>query len=121
MDRVKCIDIVKQLTDEATKQFGTLLREDGAKKDRLNACCVIIDKLIDKFNGVAATVDINDETTDIAISIVCDGFEIRDKNDEFYDLLRISKHFAVKAYEDSDDRIELLFTFDGIWIKNAIC
>lgn len=120
MDRIKCVDVVNMLLDEATEQFGVLVREDRSRRDKFNMNCEILDDIIERFDGISADVNIDDETMDITISIVCSEFEIGSSDDVFYQLLKNTKHFVVRAYDDADDRIEMEFVFDGIWVKNKV-
>ena len=115
MSFVKCFDAVTMVTDEATKQFGSLLREDQSKKDTLRVHCNIIDSLVEKFEGVSFEVEVDDTTTDITISLECGEFEIESGSDDFYKMLSSAKQISFNAIDE--DTIQINFKFGGIWGK----
>lgn len=117
MAAVKCFDVVTMVTDEATKQFGSLVTEDEEKKNILKSYCSIIDDIADRFNGVAFEVDVDDETADITISVVCLELEVG-SNDKFYKLMQHAKEFRVSVSKDGADCIQMDFVFDGIWVAS---
>lgn len=114
---IKCFDVATMVTDEATEQFGSLVREDREKKNFLKYCCSVIDDISERFNGVAFEVDVDDETTDITISLTCSEFELG-VDDRFYELLKSAKSFGVKVSEDDAECIKLDFVFGGIWVAS---
>lgn len=91
MGFVKCYDVVKMVTEEATKQFGVLLKVDEEKLHKLKSCCEMIDDLSKKFDGISYEVEVNDETTDITISLVFGEFETDKTTSSFYDLIKMAK------------------------------
>lgn len=116
MSFAKCFDVVKMVTDEATVQFGSLLRVDKEREDSLNLCCRMIDNIAKRFNGVSYEADVNDITTDITVSLVCDGFEIDNtSDDEFYVLAAQAKQLKFKQCDT--DALQMDFVFGGIWTK----
>ena len=112
---VRCFDVVNMVADEATSQFGSLLKVDEGKKKKLEGYCVLIDKAVESFDGESLEVDINDETTDITITLVCAEFETSSVTKWFYDLSNQAKAICIKAHDN--EHIEISFTFNGIWSK----
>lgn len=113
MSFVKCFEAVTMVTDEATKQFGSLLYEDADKKHELQEACEMIESLANQFGGVAYETEVDDETTEISISLTCAEFETDAASSKFYELLKRTKKVGFKAAEK--DKVEVTFTFDGIW------
>lgn len=113
MGFVKCFDAVTMVTDEATKQFSPLLQEDADKKRALQELCEMIESLADQFDGVAYETEVDDETTEISISLTCAEFETNAASSKFYELLQCAKKVGFRAVEE--DHIEMTFTFNGIW------
>lgn len=114
MSFVKCYDVAEMVVDEATSQFGSLLMVDEEKQKELIECCGMIDVLAEKFGGISYEVEVNDETTDITISLVCNEFEVDTTSDYFYELMRKTQKVGFKSYED--EQIQIDFIFSGIWV-----
>lgn len=112
---IKCFDIVKMVADEASDQFGSLLMVNIEKEEELKEICEMIDDVAEDFNGISYEVDINDETTDIIICLVCDEFETDSSNSVFLNLLNRTKKVGFKQAED--DKIQIEFVFNGIWSR----
>jgi len=115
MGFVKCFDAVTMVTDEATRQFGSLLREDEDKKQELKKSCDMIESLANQFDGIAYETKVNDETTEISIALTCSEFETDAKSSKFYELLGRAKKAKFRVAEEPDDCVEMTFVFDGIW------
>lgn len=116
---IKCFDVATLVTDEATDQFGSLVFEDPSKKARLKEFCESLDDVLLRFNGTSMNVSVDDETTEITISAVCDPFEVNDPKDKFHDMFRRSKRVTIQPDEDSDDMIQISFLMDGIWSRKV--
>lgn len=115
MNFVKCFDVVEMVTDEATEQFGSLLRVDVERRYRLKNYCEMVDSIAEQFGGASYEVKVDDETTDITISLVCDEFETDTMSSSFYKLARETKKMGFKAC--GEEQIQIDFTFDGIWVR----
>ena len=115
MSFAKCYDVAEMVIDEATSQFGSLLMVDKEKQEELIECCGMIDVLAEKFGGISYEVEVNDETTDITISLVCNEFEVGTTSDDFYGLMRKAKKVGFKSYEN--EQIQIDFIFSGIWVR----
>lgn len=116
MSFVKCFDIVEMVTDEATKQFGSLVQVNYEVKENLRHCCEMIDSFSQQFGGVSYEVDIDDNTMDITISVVCEEFETTLMSSKFSLLAENSKKISFLTAEE--DLIKVQFVFDGIWGKS---
>lgn len=115
MSFVKCYDVAKMVVDEATERFGTGWCVSDDDVSVLEARCKIIDDLARRFNGVSYEVNVDEENTDITISLVCDMFEITDKDDSFFTLVGQSKEFSIEPCDKDSIQLKLDFVFDGIW------
>lgn len=114
MSFIKCFDVVEMVTTEATEQFGKLLAESDEKKQWLKECCEKIDIIAEQFGGVSYETEVDDETMDITVSLVCGEFETDKSSTVFYGLMRDAKKVTFKS---CDDGIQINFIFDGIWNK----
>lgn len=117
MSFLKCYDVAKMVIDEATERFGAGYCVRGDDAAVLEARCGIIDNLARRFNGVSYEVDVDEETTDITISLICDMPDIVDSDDEFYVLVSQAKKFCVEPCAKDSIQLKLDFMFDGIWQK----
>ena len=115
MGFVKCYDVAEMVTEEATKQFGSLLKVDEEKRQELKECCRMIDTIAERFDGVSYEVEVDDETTDITVSLVCGEFEIDTTSDGFYELLSKAKKVGFRSYEK--EHLQIDFMFGGIWVR----
>ena len=115
---IKCFDVATLVTDEATKQFGSLVFEDASKKAKLEEFCEILDDVLLRFDGMSMKVSVDDETTEITVAVICDSFEVDDSKDKFHELFRRSNLVLLQADEDSDEMIQISFLMDGIWSRN---
>lgn len=115
MSFAKCYDVAEMVVDEATSQFGSLLKVDGERQHELKECCGMVDVLAEKFGGISYEVEVDDETTDITVSLVCGEFEVDTTSDDFYGLMRKAKRVGFKSYEK--EHLQIDFIFGGIWVR----
>lgn len=115
MGFVKCYDVVKMVTDEATKRFGTRYYVSDESERNLESKCKMIDNIAKRFDGESYEVNIDEETTDITISLICDEFEVEKSEEEFYELIEQAKQVLIKPCDPNSTQIQLDFVFDGIW------
>lgn len=115
MSFAKCYDVVEMVTEEATSQFGSLLKVDEERQRELRECCDLIDVLAEKFGGISYEVEVDDETTDITVSLVCGELEIDTSSDDFYGLMHKAKKVGFKSYEN--EQLQIDFIFGGIWVR----
>lgn len=115
MGFVKCYDVAEMVTEEATEQFGSLLKVDEEKQKELKECCEMVDSIAEKFGGISYEVKVDDETTEIIVSLVCEEFEVDTTSDDFYGLMRKAKKVGFKSYEK--EHLQIDFIFNGIWVR----
>lgn len=116
MSFIKCFDVVEMVTDEATDQFGSLVQVNEEAKNNLRHCCNMIDDFAQQFGGISYEVDVDDNTTDITVSVVCEEFETTIISSKFYLLVQSVKRMSFSTPEE--DLIKVQFVFDGIWDKS---
>lgn len=115
MESVRCYDVVKMVLDEATEQFGSLMRENEEERTMIENCCSIIDELSVKFGGVSYEAGVEDKTLEIIISLVCEEFETDAVSSGFCELFNHTK--KIKFSSENDEMIKIEFIFEGIWQK----
>lgn len=115
MGFIKCFDVVEMVTDEATKQFGRLFTESNEGKQWLKEYCKKVDTIAEQFNGVSYEVDVDDETMDITISLVCGEFETDKTSTAFHEVMQGAKKVAFKSGDSGEIQID--FILSGIWNK----
>lgn len=114
MAEIKCFDVVKMVTDEATNQFQPIFRIVKKNEEILKSYCEVIDQLAEQFNGAAFEAEVNRETMDIAVSLVCEEFIVDAKSG--LTLSRIAnkaKHMGFKVADD--EYVQVSFVFGSIW------
>ena len=115
MDSVKCYDVVKMVLDEATEQFGSLMRESKEERTMIENYCPIIDELSEKFGGVSYEVEVDDKTLEITVSLVCEEFETDAVSSRFCELSNHAK--KINFSSENGEMIKIEFVFEGIWQK----
>lgn len=111
--KVKCFDVVKMVTDEATEQFAPIWNLNKAKEDVLKQYCSVIDKLAIDFDGNSFDVEVDEVTMAISITLECGDITITEKNDPFYELIKrtISVGFSVS----DNEMLNVKFVFPSVW------
>ena len=99
-NKVKCFDVVKMVTDEATSQFAPVWRESKERIDILKQYCQFLDKIADEFNGVSFDVEVDDMTMTIAITLECDEIVITEKNHPYYSLAQRAISFGFSVSDE---------------------
>jgi len=115
MSFVKCWDAAEMVVDEATRQFGCLLKPDEVRKENLKRCCGMIDSLAEEFDGYSYEINIDDETMWITISLVCGEFKTTAHSSCLCRLLQRTD--TVSFSKAADEQIRVDFGFRGIWVK----
>ncbi len=64
-------------------------------------------------HAVAYQVDVDDETTDITITVECEPFEVVEMTDLFYNIVRCAKQIRFSSADEFYVRVS--FSFGGIW------
>lgn len=114
---VKCFDVVKMVTDEATSQFKPIFNVVPEREKILKSYCEVIDQLAEQFNGVAFEAEVDDETMDIAVSLICEEFVVDAQSGA--NLQRVADKAKYMGFRAADDeRIQMSFVFGSIWCSS---
>ena len=112
--KFECYNLVESITDEATKRLCEK-REIPAKKEFLKMLCEDIDKLIEFVEAETFAADVDEDTTDIFLSISCPEIIVESIDHPLHQILVNVKSFAVAPSQDVEDGVELRFCVPGIW------
>lgn len=116
MSTVKCFDVVESVTEEATKRFAPIFRENAERKDILKQYCSALDQLIEDISGNSIEVEVDEIKMTVSVAIGCDEVIIYPDNDLFYKLAE--RALVMKFYPDEDDQSMVMeFVFPSIWEK----
>lgn len=103
MESVRCYDVVKMVLDEATEQFGSLMRENEEERTMI------------EIGGISYEAGVDDKTLEIIVSLVCEEFETDAVSSGFCELFNHTK--KIKFSSENDEMIKIEFIFEGIWQK----
>ena len=112
MKYFNCFNIVKLVTDEASKQFSPLFSENSLKLSRLKSQCDYINKIANQYNGISCEIEIDSITMEIRIMLTL--------ADKHLTLSSINCPQPVKSeiYLNEKNLICLYFLVPGIWSKS---
>lgn len=112
---VKCFDVVTMVTDEATRQFSPMLRENEERKKILEQYCGALDRLSEEFDGESFEVEVDDVKMTIAVRMECQDIIIPSPDHLFY---KLALHaLSVRFSHVSNDMMSVEFVFPSIWEK----
>jgi len=114
MGRINSFDIVKMVTDEASKQFGRAWTVNKDKESELNDACKRIDEFAERIDAETIEVEVDDISMDIIISVCCSDLIVDEKDDVFYDIAKKSKAMFFRCGE-LKDTLDVGFIFSKIW------
>lgn len=112
---IKCFDVVEMVTEEASRQFSPLFRENAERKSILKEYCAALDEMAEDFNGEAFEVSVDDIEMTISIKLACSDILIQSKEHPFYELVKRSARFNI-SHGDGDN-LAVEFVFPSIWEK----
>lgn len=115
-DQIKAYDALSMVLDMADERFCPLWKPDDRCKDILKQYCGIIDSSMRDFRGKSITVEVDEITMDIHITVEYDDEIILDENNPLlYQLIERTKEVSFSPTEDNTMLMEL--TYPGIWDK----
>lgn len=114
MGFIKCYDTLLMVIEEANDQFGLAWKVNKEKERIMKKNCDQIDDISSEFGGVSYEVDINDETMDITVSLVCTEMTLESPKHKYYWLIQNTKSFGFTNI-DNGELLKVTFVFDGIW------
>ena len=121
----KCYDVLKMVTDVATENLGSTFVENQQRLETLESICDEIDEMFEQYNGASYDVEVDEDTTDILITIECESFivDTGENDSPFYRAMENTKYVTIKSpdysestYLDSEmEWLRITFAYDGIW------
>lgn len=115
MAELKCFNVASLVIDEATEQFSPLWKIDKEKLTIFKQYCAVIDELVNEFDGLELTVDVDDIKLTISVEIVCEDVTIQESEHRFYDLAERAVEMSFMKSDDGD--IAVRFVFPSIWTR----
>ena len=127
---IRCFDTARAVMDVATKNFGSLFREDEHKVKTLEHSCEKIDDLIRAYGAASFTVEVDEDTTDIYVEVECKSFivETGEADSPFYRAIERARTVLITEpdeescpyLDEEEEWIKITFVFDGVWnvVKN---
>lgn len=110
---VKCFDAVEMVTDEATKRFAPMFREDPEAKDILREYCDALDSMTPDFDTESFEVEVDEIKMTIAIRMECGEIVVTNQEHVLYKLMQ--RALSVKFYHGDGDTIVAELVFPSIW------
>lgn len=113
MSEVNCFDVVRDILDEAGKEFKGEFVEDAEKVSDLRGYCDMIQSLAEQFGGIVYEVSVDQSTKAIAVALTCEEFETKVSTSKFFNLFEVAN--KVKFRPAENEKVELTFIFSGVW------
>ena len=111
----KCFEAVKDVVEEANKQFAPMWKANEENLDCLREYCEAFDDLAKEFDGVSFEINIAEIDMTIEISFECPELTIHSKQNNLYELMERSIRFRV--HQSKDGNVVMSFVFPSIWEK----
>lgn len=108
-----CYDIAKMIIDESTNKFGNIYELNDDKIKEIKFCCEIIDSLYEEFEGESYTVEVDEETMNVVMTLECGEIVITSLTHDFYEFLESVEKCIFSAGEN--DRLYIKFLFSSVW------
>ena len=116
MSFVKCFDVVNMVLEEATEQFAPLWQQDSSRAEQLRRYCGIIDSVVDEFGGTCFEVEVDEDTMQIHLELVCQKV-IFQENSKLLSVIRRSA--VTRIVRRNGNELGIHFVFSGVWQFNA--
>ena len=104
-------DIAEMVIEEASNRFGKSVSEES--KSRLKNVCSLIDDLISEYDCESTEFAVNEDTTDLEISLECPDMTI--ENDSSETFLNVIKEMAEISFSASDGNLKVNLLMRGLW------
>lgn len=115
--KVTCFATASMVFEEANTRFAPLLKQSKEKLEKFRSACEVIDLLIDAFQCEALDVSVDEDTTDISVSLISPDVVV--ENGREHPFFRLVSSGSVKAvtFKTEEDNICTTFIFSGVWEK----
>ncbi len=110
---IKCFDVVKDVAEEATKQFSPDIVLVPERLDILREYCEAIDVVAAATDAESFEAEVDEEKLNFIISIECAAFQIESPLSPFYELIERAVSFGFFANEDGNT--VAYFEFPRLW------
>lgn len=104
-------DMAEMVIEEASNRFGKSVSEES--KSRLKNVCSLIDDLISEYDCESTEFAVNEDTTDLEISLECPDMTI--ENDSSETFLNVIKEMAEIFFSASDGNLKVNLLMRGLW------
>lgn len=104
-------DMAEMVIEEASNRFGKSVSEES--KSRLKNVCSLIDDLISEYDCESTEFAVNEDTTDLEISLECPDMTI--ENDSSETFLNVIKVMAEISFSASDGNLKVNLLMRGLW------
>ena len=104
-------DMAEMVVEEASNRFGKAVSEES--KSRLKNVCSLIDDLISEYDCESTEFAVNEDTTDLEISLECPDMTI--ENDSSETFLNVIKEMAEISFSASDGNLKVNLLMRGLW------
>lgn len=112
-----CYQTAEMVLEEAGKRFAPLLRVSQAKEQAFKELCSRVDPLIDSFGCVALEVNVNEETTDISLSLISPDVVLEHGRTHPFFGIAVSDSVKAVTFRAEGDELVTTFVLPGIWEK----
>ena len=112
-----CYGTAELVLEEATRRFAPLLRVSGDKEQAFKDLCSRVDPLIDSFGCVALEVNVDEETTDISLSLISQDLVLEHGRDNPFFRIVASQDVKAVVFKAEEDELVTTFVLPGIWEK----
>ena len=111
MSMFSSYDIAEMVVDEASGRFGKAISEKS--KTRLKNTCALIDNLVSEYDCESTEFAVNEDTTDLRISLGCPDMIIEKGMSTAF--LNIIKDISEVCFSASDGNLRVNLLMRGLW------
>lgn len=115
MNCINCFDIVSEVVEEASSQFGSTWSVNQERFDILEQYCSLLDNIAEESNGESFEVEVDDITMEISISVECNDIIIRNVDSVYLDLFQ--RAISIEFYAASNGNVVMKLKFPSVWEK----
>lgn len=108
MEDINCYDIALEVIEEAGKRFGSLYKINEDNLQIFEDYCEHIDFLLHDLDANSVEVEVDENTTEIMITIYCDSMMITTKENSFYTLIQKAVRYGFST-DDGDLAVHMVF------------
>lgn len=99
---IKCFDVVRDVAEEATRQFSPDIVLIPERLDILREYCEAIDAVAAATDAESFEAEVDEEKLTVIVSIECAAFQIESPASPFYELIERSVSFGFRANREGN-------------------